>query len=82
LNKLSAQSLKADLYSKQIILTKAIGELSRNNIKRFTDWHKRHKHQIVGVISFIDSLVFLENFDINILVLASHKIQHLVDKIK
>jgi glutamate dehydrogenase len=82
LNKLSAQSLKADLYSKQIILTKAIGELSRNNIKRFTAWHKRHKHQIVGVISFIDSLVFLENFDINILVLASHKIQHLVDKIK
>jgi glutamate dehydrogenase len=82
LSKLSAQSLKADLYNKQIILTKAIGEISLRNIKHFTSWHKAHRKQIIGVISFIESLVFLEKIDINILVLASHKIQNLVERIK
>jgi glutamate dehydrogenase len=82
LSKLSAQTLKSDLYNKQRLLTEKIASLSCQDMSNFMLWYKTHKVKITSIIKFIDSLIFLEKIDINILVLANHKIQNLMEKIK
>jgi glutamate dehydrogenase len=83
LNKLSAQTLKSDLYSKQKLITCQVAKISSNgNRSHFITWYKMHKYKIKSMLQFINSLIFLERVDINILVLANYKIQALMEKIR
>lgn len=82
LSRLSAQTLKADLYRKQSICIEALATISCHNISSFIKWHKSHKTKIKAIIDFIDSNICLEKADINTLILANNKIQNLLEKIR
>ncbi len=81
-DKLAAQTLKADFYNKQRLLSGQVVKITNNNLVNFRSWYKSHRTTINSMISYIESLIILEKVDINILVLANHKIQHLIEKIK
>jgi glutamate dehydrogenase len=81
-SKLSAQTIKADFYNKQRLLSYGVAQITGSNLANFVAWYKNHKTTINSMVKYIDSLILLEKVDINILILANYKIQHLMEKIK
>jgi glutamate dehydrogenase len=82
LSRLSAQTIKADLYNKQQIITRKIAQIGLKNDTKFINWYRGHKHKINSIIEFINSLIFLENLDINMLVLINYRLQNFIEKIQ